>query len=80
MKTKINTIYDEVKDLRLDQLLENESRIENNNNVTIVRVENSGSTAEINENIQFALFKDKVALNKFWSQMRYYKSKTRQHG
>jgi signal transduction histidine kinase len=66
MKTKINTIYDEVKDLRLDQLMENESRIENNNNVTIIRVENSGSTAEINENIQFALFKDKVALNKFW--------------
>jgi len=66
MKTKINAIYDEVKDLSLDQLVENETSIENNNNVTIVRVKNNGSVAEINDNLQFALFKDKVALNKFW--------------
>ncbi|WP_440961426.1 ATP-binding protein [Paenibacillus nitricinens] len=66
MKTKINAIYEEVKDLSLDQLKDNETAIENNNNVTIVRVENRGSVTAINENIQFALFKDKVALNKFW--------------
>lgn len=66
MKTKINDIYDEVKDLSLDQLMEKETAIENNNNVTIVRVENNGSATIINENIQFALYKDKVALNKFW--------------
>lgn len=66
MKTKLNAIYDEVKVMRLDQLMENEPTIENDNNVTIVSVKNSGSTTEINENIQFALFKDKVSLNKFW--------------
>ncbi|AIQ33856.1 hypothetical protein R50345_03835 [Paenibacillus sp. FSL R5-0345] len=66
MKTKINAIYDEVKDLSLDQLMDKETAIENNNNITIVRVENRGSTTEINDNIQFALFKDKVSLNKFW--------------
>jgi signal transduction histidine kinase len=66
MKTKINAIYEEVKDLSLDQLKDKETAIENNNNVTIVRVENRGSTTAINENIQFALYKDKVALNKFW--------------
>ncbi len=66
MKTKINAIYDEVKDLSLDQLVENETSIENNNNVTIVRVKNSGSATAINENIQFSLYKDKVVLNKFW--------------
>lgn len=66
MKTKINDIYDEVKDLSLDHLMEKETAIENNNNVTIVRVENNGSATIINENIQFALYKDKVALNKFW--------------
>jgi len=66
MKTKLNAIYDEVKVMSLDQLMENEPTIENDNNVTIVSVKNSGSTTEINENIQFALFKDKVSLNKFW--------------
>jgi signal transduction histidine kinase len=66
MKTKINDIYDEVKDLSLDQLRDNETEIENNNNATIVWVKDSGSVAEINDNLQFALFKDKVALNKFW--------------
>ncbi|MNO40390.1 Sensor histidine kinase CssS [compost metagenome] len=66
MKTKINAIYDEVKDLSLDQLKDKEAAIENNNNITIVRVKNSGSATVINENIQFALYKDKVTLNKFW--------------
>ncbi len=66
MKNKVNTIYEEINDLTIQQLGEVEQEIENSNNVTIVTIKNSNSVDEINSNIQFALFKDKIVLNKFW--------------
>ncbi|MFJ7738414.1 ATP-binding protein [Lysinibacillus sp. NPDC097287] len=66
MRNKVNTIYEEIDDLTLQQLREVEHQIEETNNVTIVTVTNNGSINEINQNIQFALFKDKIVLNKFW--------------
>ncbi|MGG0288331.1 HAMP domain-containing sensor histidine kinase [Peribacillus butanolivorans] len=66
MKQRLTSIYFEVQNLSIEELVEAEQSIENNNNVTIVMVENHGSTEEINDNVQFALFKDKIVLNKFW--------------
>ncbi|MFJ7648327.1 ATP-binding protein [Lysinibacillus sp. NPDC097279] len=66
MKNNVNAVYEELKDLTIQQLIDTQENIENDNNVTIVIIQNSGSTDEINENIEFALFKDKIVLNKFW--------------
>ncbi|KOS68757.1 hypothetical protein AEA09_09545 [Lysinibacillus contaminans] len=66
MKNKVNAVYEEIDDLTIQQLSEVEYQVENANNVTIVTIENGGSIDEINEKIQFALFKDKIVLNKFW--------------
>ncbi|WP_195892883.1 sensor histidine kinase [Bacillus massiliigorillae] len=66
MKKKLTTIYEEIDDLTLQQLNEVENKIENDNNVTIVSIDKSGNMNTINEKIQFALYKDKIVLNKFW--------------
>lgn len=66
MKNKVNSIYEEIDDLTIQQLREVEQKIEIANNITIVTIENSGSINDINQNFQFALFKDNIVLNKFW--------------
>ncbi|MGE7022220.1 ATP-binding protein [Solibacillus cecembensis] len=66
MKNKVNTIYEEIDNLTIEQLRKVEQEIENENNVTIVMTENSGNINTINEKIQFELSKDKIVLNKFW--------------
>ena len=66
MRNKVNSAYEEIDDLSIQQLREVEHQIEEANNVTIVTVNNNHSINEINENIQFELFKDKIVLNKFW--------------
>ncbi len=66
MKNKVNTIYEEIDNLTIEQLRKVEQEIENENNVTIVMTESSGNINSINEKIQFELSKDKIVLNKFW--------------
>ncbi|MGE7185049.1 HAMP domain-containing sensor histidine kinase [Peribacillus sp. NPDC006672] len=66
MKQKLTSTYDEINELSISELMEIESSTEDTDNVTIVIIENNGNIDELNELMQFSLYKDKIPLNKFW--------------
>ncbi|MCK2003620.1 HAMP domain-containing histidine kinase [[Brevibacterium] frigoritolerans] len=66
MKQNLTSTYDEINDLSINKLMEIENTVENTNNVTIVIMKNNGNVDELNELMQFSLYKEKIPLNKFW--------------
>ncbi|MGE7878084.1 sensor histidine kinase [Peribacillus muralis] len=66
MKQKITSTYDEINERSISEIRESKSSTENTNNVTIVIIENKGNINDLNERMQFSLYKEKIPLNKFW--------------